>query len=187
MAMKPRRAVSRRSFIAKVTGGIAFLGSFGSLARGASAQQTDADRHIADQPGAGRGPVSGISDRDPTDSVGNGRGNTMRRGDLPEPERPPANPFRDNQAEGRHAPSGLTDSDPSDPSGDGRGGAVQTPPRSPYRDNQAGGRHAPSGVTDSDPTDPVGDGRGAGAPRARSCSDTDAGPASDPARQGRRC
>ena len=184
--MKPTRSVSRRSFLGKVSGGFAFLGGFGGLAGRARAQQTDSDRHIADQPGAGRGPITGITDQDPADSVGNGRGNTMRRGDL-NPERPPSNPFRDNQANNRHAESGLTDSDPSDPAGDGRGGTPQGAPTSPYRDNQRDNRHAESGVTDSDPTDPVGDGRGQGAPRGRMCSDTDAGPSSDPARQGRHC
>ena len=193
--MAPRRSVSRRSFLQRITGGAAGAGALLAVGGRAKAfQVTDSDRYIADQPGLGRGPVSGITDQDPGDAVGNGRGDTRRAGTGVEPARPPSSPFEDNQKI-RHAESGLTDSDPSDPPGDGRGGTPQGPPaRSPYDDNQ-NVRHAESGITDSDPTDPVGDGRGPSgrpvhsdqAPSNTTCSDTDSGIGRDPAGRGRRC
>ena len=180
--MKPLRKVSRRSFIATVTGGVAGFGSFGAVARAAGAvQQTDADRYISDQPGAGRGPVSGITDKDSGDQVGNGRGDMARAGNLTPPERPPRSPFEDNQTT-RHAESGVTDSDPTDPVGDGRAQPQGPPQVSPYDDHQQQSRHAESGYTDNDPTDPVGDGR-----NRPSCTDQDSGPTADRSGRGRRC
>ncbi|HEY5713686.1 MAG TPA: hypothetical protein VIT38_17450 [Allosphingosinicella sp.] len=189
MAMKPERKVNRRSFIARVTGGLAGFSSLAIASKAAGAvQQTDSDRYIADQPGAGRGPISGITDQDPADSVGNGRGNTRRRGDL-NPERPPESPFRDPQANNRHAESGVTDSDPTDPAGDGQARPVGPPRQSPYDDNQRNNRHAESGYSDSDPTDPVGDGRnrGGSGQSSRRCTDSDGGPSADRSGEGRHC
>ena len=193
--MSRRRNVSRRSFLQQITGGAAGAGALLAVSGRARAfQVTDADRYISDEPERGRGPVSGITDQDPGDAVGNGRGDTRRAGTGAEPARPPQSPFEDNQKI-RHAESGITDSDPSDPAGDGRGGTPQGPPaRSPYDDNQAV-RHAESGITDSDPTDPVGDGRGArpapspgAVPHSdTTCSDTDSGLYRDPPGRGRRC
>ena len=85
---------------------------------------TDSDP--SDAPGQGRGgnraPQSGLNDSDPSDPPGQGRG-------------------------GNRAPqTGLNDSDPSDPPGQGRGGN-----RAPQR---------PAGQTDTDPSDPAGGGRG---------------------------
>jgi hypothetical protein len=74
------------------------------------------DADPTDPPGAGRGVVrTGISDSDPTDPPGGGRG-VVR--------------------------TGITDSDPSDPPGGGRGGRRYT------------------GITDRDPSDRPGYGRG---------------------------
>jgi hypothetical protein len=76
------------------------------------------DRDPSDPIGRGRGGGSGITDRDPSDPIGRGRGGS----------RPPT--------------TGVTDRDPTDPIGSGRGGSAQR-----------------SGCTDRDPTDPGGDGR----------------------------
>ena len=115
--MKLKRKISRRSFLATVTGVAAGGGAFLTFGREAGALQvTDSDP--SDPVGRGRGGSrSGVTDSDPSDPVGNGRGGGARR-------------------------SGVTDSDPSDPVGNGRGGGR---PR--------------SGCSDSDPTDPGGDGR----------------------------
>jgi hypothetical protein len=77
---------------------------------------TDSDP--SDPPGRGRGGYrgTGITDSDPTDPPGGGRGGVRR--------------------------TGITDSDPTDPPGGGRGGRRYT------------------GITDRDPSDPPGYGRG---------------------------
>jgi hypothetical protein len=77
---------------------------------------TDSDP--TDPPGGGRGGLrrTGITDSDPVDAPGAGRGGIRR--------------------------TGLTDSDPSDPPGGGRGGRRYT------------------GITDRDPSDAPGYGRG---------------------------
>lgn len=182
--MKPMRRIGRRSFIARVTGSVALFGSLAMVAGRARAfQVSDSDSVISDPPGRGRGPRSGITDKDPADAIGNGGGNGMHAGTGTPPQRPPQSPFRED--EDRHAHSGYSDTDPSDPAGDGRA-RPQTAPTSPYAEPQS--RHAYSGVTDSDPTDPTGDGRGGTRPpEVRRCSDADAGPGHDPGGQGRRC
>jgi hypothetical protein len=184
--MKPMRKVSRRSFIARVSGSAALFGSLSMVAgRAGALQVTDSDSVISDTPGRGRGPTTGVTDKDPADAIGNGGINGAHAGTGTPPQRPPRSPFQENNSDGLHAHSGYSDTDPSDPAGDGRA-RPQTAPASPYAEPES--RHAYSGVTDSDPTDPVGDGRGANAPReVRRCSDTDAGPGHDPGGQGRHC
>lgn len=181
--MRPRRSVSRRSFMRQVTGGMALFGGVGAAAQkpAQEAPQTDSDRFIADQPGQGQGRRSNITDQDPIDAVGNGRGGEMRAGTGRTPERPPQNPF--NESNERAAGTGVTDSDPTDRVGYGRGTTPQTAPRSPF--NEPTDRAAGTGVTDSDPTDRVGYGRGPNAPRT--CTDADVGTNSDRVGAGRRC
>ena len=105
------RKVSRRSFLGRVVGG-AMIGTVAVVAgvQPAIAQITDSDP--SDPVGRGRG--TGITDRDPSDPVGRGRGYRRRR---------------------RRRGSGITDRDPYDPVGNGRR------------------------CTDRDPGDPVGRGR----------------------------
>lgn len=111
--MKPTRRLNRRSFMARVAGGLAASGGalLLLLAPKATAQPvTDSDP--TDPVGGGRG-GTGVTDRDPTDPAGRGRGGG----------------------------SGVTDSDlgaNADPVGRGRG---------------SGGRAA---YQDSDNSDPVG-------------------------------
>jgi hypothetical protein len=101
--MKRLRRLSRRSFLATVSG--AAVGGGALLAVGgeaAGAMQTT-DRDPSDPIGRGRGgsgPArSGLTDGDPGDPIGNGRGG--------------------NRGGTR---TGITDADPSDPGGNGRGG-----------------------------------------------------------------
>lgn len=84
---------------------------------------TDADP--SDGPGNGRGGRrgTGITDADPSDGPGNGRGGYRARG------------------------TGITDADPSDGPGNGRGG------------NRGSRVYRSSGRTDSDPRDAPGRGR----------------------------
>lgn len=74
--MKPVRRLSRRSFLGRVVGGAAIGGS-ALLVLGGTAeayQVTDNDSGPnSDPPGRGRG-RSGLSDSDPVDAAGNGRG-----------------------------------------------------------------------------------------------------------------
>jgi hypothetical protein len=131
---------------------------------------TDSDP--SDSPGYGRGGVrsAGISDADPHDPPGRGRGGYRA-------------PYR----------TGINDSDPYDPAGGGRGG-YRAPYRTGFNDSDPydppgggrGGYHAPyrTGISDSDPHDPPGGGRGGyRAPGDRSASDSDP---RDPAGRGRR-
>lgn len=90
-----------------------------------------------------RPPQSGLTDADPGDQPGNGRGgNAPRPGQQGQSDADPNDPA--GQGRGGNAPRGQSDSDPSDPPGQGRGGA----------------RPAPAGPTDNDPNDPPGRGRG---------------------------
>ena len=179
--MRPTRSVSRRSFMRQVTGGLALFGS-GGAALAQKQETSDSDRYIADQPGQGRGPVSGITDQDPGDAVGNGSGNTRQRGTGTPPERPPQSPF--NPTNDREAGTGITDSDPTDRVGYGRSRPPETAPRSPFDDPVV--RQRGTGVTDSDPTDAVG--FGTGRPQGtRNCTDSDVGNNADRSGQGRRC
>jgi hypothetical protein len=76
MSMKTVRRLSRRSFLGRVVGGAAVGGS-ALLVLGGTAeayQVTDNDSGPnSDPPGRGRG-RSGLSDSDPVDVAGNGRG-----------------------------------------------------------------------------------------------------------------
>lgn len=92
----------------------------------------------AESPPAAR--PGGVSDSDPTDPPGQGRGGTGPR-------------------------AGVTDSDPTDPPGQGRGGAApragvsDSDPSDPPGRGRGGGGRAP-GISDRDPSDPPGRGRG---------------------------
>jgi len=115
------RKVSRRSFISKVIGG-AMIGTVAVIAPTAPAEAQITDSDPYDPVGRGRGRRryrSGITDRDPSDPVGNGRGRRRRR-----------------------YTSGITDRDPYDPVGNGRGR-----------------RRRRRICSDSDPYDPGGQGR----------------------------
>lgn len=177
--MKRQRRISRRSFVSMVTGGAVVLNPLFGARSALALQVSDSDSVINDPPGRGRGSRSGITDRDPSDAVGNGRGNSRAQGTGVEPQRPPQQPFLNNNE--RAAGTGVTDTDPSDPAGYGRA-QPQTAPRSPYASPTD--RSAPSGITDTDPTDPVGSGRGG---TRRRCSDADSGSGADPGGLGRRC
>lgn len=169
--MTPRRTVSRRSFIGRVTGGLALFGSSSLVMGNARAMS-----------GPGQ---SGITDRDPIDAVGNGRGGVMAPGTGTPPQSAPRNPYEPSNE--RRAGTGVTDRDPSDPVNYGRGTTPQGAPRNPYAEPNS--REAGTGVTDRDPSDPVNHGRGSASPGTapRRCSDADTGPGHDPGGQGRRC
>ncbi|RVT89618.1 hypothetical protein EOD42_24790 [Rhodovarius crocodyli] len=95
-------------------------------------------------PGAAPGGQSGLTDNDPNDPAGNGRGQGGRPGGVTDSD--PNDPPGQGRGRGGGAPQGPTDSDPNDPPGQGRG--------------RGGG--APQGPTDSDPNDPPGRRRGGG-------------------------
>jgi hypothetical protein len=125
--MKPTRNLNRRSFLATVAGSAVAGGGLLAVSGEAGAVQVT-DRDPSDPLGRGRGgggSRSGITDRDPSDPIGNGRGGA-----------------------GGGNRSGVTDRDPSDPIGNGRGGSA------------GGGTR--SGCSDSDPSDPGGNGRNCG-------------------------
>lgn len=130
--MKPKRSISRRSFLATVAGS-AVAGGGVLIATQAGAFQTT-DRDPSDPIGRGRGSSggtrSGVTDSDPSDPIGNGRGGN--RG-----------------SSGGATRTGVTDGDPTDPIGHGRGG----------NRGGSGGSAARSGCSDSDPSDPGGNGR----------------------------
>ncbi|WP_296818504.1 hypothetical protein [Brevundimonas sp.] len=149
--MAKRPPFHRRSFLARILGTTALGGAAGIITGGASARQvTDSDP--TDPAGRGRGGSTGITDRDPTDPIGRGRG-TSGQGQT-----------------------GITDSDPTDPVGGGRGTAGG-------HGDQTGGR---TGITDSDPTDRVGYGRGTqGGGQYTGVTDSDAGAGADRGGYGR--
>lgn len=89
--MSDKKRLNRRSFLTRVAGGAAVIGGAMSLVSG-TAQAQITDRDPTDGGGNGRG--TGRTDRDPTDGACNGRGAT---------------------------PTGHTDTDPRDPRGNGRG------------------------------------------------------------------
>ena len=156
--MKTTRKLSRRSFLATVGGSVVAGGALLAVHGEAGALQvTDSDP--SDPVGRGRGGSrSGVTDRDPGDPIGRGRGGSgpARTGVT---DGDPTDPIGSGRGGTR---SGHTDSDPTDPSGNGRGGGTR------------------SGLTDSDPTDPSGNGR-----RGRTgCSDSDP---SDRGGDGRNC
>ena len=127
--MKPKRRLNRRSFLVQVAAGGIVGGALATISGNASAFQIT-DRDPSDPVGRGRGGGTGITDRDSgagADPVGRGRGTRPGQG------------------------TGITDSDSgagADPAGRGRGGTR---------------------VTDSDrgpAADPPGRGRGSGSQAA---------------------
>jgi hypothetical protein len=145
--------LGRRLFIFKATAilsGVAAFG-FGRSAHG----QTDFD--VTDHgPKGKKGPVrgGGVTDKDPDDPEGGGRGGRGQKGPR--------------------QTSGVSDKDPDDPEGGGRGqkgrprrtsGITDKDPSDPEGGGRSGGQKRPrpvAGVTDKDPSDPEGGGRGAG-------------------------
>lgn len=126
--MKPKRALSRRSFVAAVAGG-SVCGALALLARPAAAQITDRDPGDA----RGRGTVTGLYDRDPADPAGRGTfsGRTDRDpSDPPRRGRVTGAPITDgdkNQLQDATGSSGCADQDSgptSDPLGRPRGRCV---------------------------------------------------------------
>lgn len=103
------------------------------------------DADPSDPPGRGRGGHrgSGVTDSDPSDQPGFGRGGQRYSGfSDSDPNDPPGRGRGGYRAAPVRYRSGITDADPSDGPGYGRGGAR-------YR----------TGVSDSDPRDPPGRGR----------------------------
>jgi hypothetical protein len=121
----------------------------GAMAQGAGSSPSMAgrtgvsDADPSDPPGRGRGGHrgSGVTDSDPSDQPGFGRGGVRRT-------------------------TGISDSDPSDPAGQGRGGARPM--------------QRTTGVSDSDPSDPAGGGRGGARPVAVRTGLTDSDPSDSP-------
>ncbi len=107
------------------------------------------DNDPSDGPGYGRGggrPRTGITDNDPNDGPGYGRGYRAR---------PQGRPY-----------TGINDGDPNDPSGYGtgwrqrRGTGITDNDPNDSPGNGRGGYRAPRNVTDNDPNDAPGRGRG---------------------------
>ncbi len=122
--------VSRRSFLGRVLGGAAMVGAGAMIAPATGAQ------------------AQGVTDADPVDGAGNGRGRPNRRRTGYNDADPvdEANWGRGNvRATGRRR-TGINDADPRDASGYGRG-----------RPNRRR-----TGLNDSDPVDEAGWGRGGG-------------------------
>jgi hypothetical protein len=178
--MKVTRKVSRRSFMASV-GATAGGGALALVNGRAEAQVTDGDP--TDPVGRGRGTASpqpgGITDSDTgagADPAGHGRGPRSPSGVTDSDTGSGADPVGQGRGP-RSAAPGLTDSDSgsgADPVGHGRG-----PGASPT-----------SGITDSDPTDPVRNGRGTSSSqgtgaRLSGVTDSDTGSSADPAGNGR--
>lgn len=156
--MKPKRTLSRRSFLGRVAGAVAAGGALGTVGAGAHAQQN-----------------TGITDTDSgsrADNACQGRGGPGSRAC----EGAPGGPARW---------TGVTDRDSgsnSDNAGYGRGGSGSGPYQPPI-----GGPPVHTGITGSD-SGARADSAGYGTGRSRrQCTDSDAGAGRDPAYQGRRC
>lgn len=117
--MRTRRHLTRRSFLARVSGGL--------VAGGALALIDGAPRARAQT-----GPFTGVTDSDSgaaADNAGHGRGpGGNRYGQPPQPQRQTgysdsdSGPNADPSGAGRRGVrTGVTDSDPTDPYGNGRG------------------------------------------------------------------
>lgn len=132
--MKSVRKLHRRSFLARVAGGGLAAGTLALVGGGARAQVTDRDP--SDPVGRGRGGGTGITDSDSgvgADPAGRGRGGGPRPG-----------------------ATGVTDSDPTDAVGRGRGGSGITDSDSgPYADPRGRGRGGQRGPSASSPYDPA--------------------------------
>ena len=183
--MKPTRKLNRRSFLRRVAGGAVGLGALGAIDGSASAQTgpytgiTDTDSgSYADNAGHGRGPGGnrsaqpqsneGVTDSDPADLPGHGRGGYTGYSDNDSGAT--ADPSGRGRRRGEQAPqTGITDSDPTDSYGEGRGTAGNG--ARPWRTRPDGTPVEHTGITDSDSgqsRDPAGYGRG-----SRECRDSD--------------
>ena len=185
--MKPTRRFNRRSFLGQVAGSAVAVGAFGIVAGKARAGQTgpytgvtdnDSGSH-ADNAGHGRGPggnASGqpqsnpqtnVTDSDPTDPVGHGRGGQTGYSDSD------SGANADPSGRGRRGQptrTGLTDRDPTDAYGQGQGTSGATTQHSTQR-RPDGSTAYYTGLTDSDggaSRDPANYGRG-----SRECRDSD--------------
>lgn len=175
---------NRRSFMTSVIGGVFGTGALATVTGQARAQTgpytgvTDQDSgSYADNAGHGRGPGgnawgrpdnrSGVTDTDPTDPSGNGRGGQSGYSDSDSGQG--ADPSGRGRR-GRPTQTGITDSDPHDRSGEGRGTSGGEG-RRPWRTRPDGTPIEYTGITDSDggqSRDPSGYGRG-----SRECRDQD--------------
>ena len=185
--MKPTRKLNRRSFLGKVAGGAVAAGALGVIGGEARAGQTgpytgvtdnDSGSH-ADNAGHGRGPggnasgqpqgnpQTGVTDSDPTDPSGHGRGGQTGYSDSDSGAN--ADPSGRGRR-GQHPQTGITDSDPTDAYGQGQGTSGSRTTRSVQRRPDGSFAHY-TGVTDTDSgqsRDPAGYGRG-----GRDCRDAD--------------
>lgn len=186
--MRPTRKLNRRSFLRQVAGGGFAAGAVALDGGQARAGQTGPYTGItdndsgayADNAGHGRGPggnawgqppqTTGVTDSDPMDAVGNGRG-PIGSGYSDSDSGAYADPSGHGRNRNAQPPqTGVTDSDPTDWSGEGRGtaGARGERPRLVRPD---GTPVDYTGITDNDSgdtRDPAGYGRG-----SRDCRDTD--------------
>lgn len=178
--MSRSRKLNRRSFLGQVVG-TAGIGAFAVVDGKARAQtgpytgvtDNDSGSH-ADNAGHGRGPggnasghPQGVTDGDPTDPVGGGRGGQTGYSDSD------SGANADPSGRGRHpqgTQTGITDSDPTDPSGQGLGTSGGSS-RNAIRRRPDGSYASYTGLTDTDTgssRDPSGYGRG-----SRDCRDSD--------------
>jgi len=181
--MKPARKLNRRSFLGQVAGGAIGLGALGLVGSSRAGAQTgpytgvtDNDTgSYADNAGHGRGPggnasgqpvrQTGVTDRDPTDPSGGGRGTATGYSDSDSG----SNADPSGQGRRREYQTGRTDSDSYDRTGEGRG-PVQGYER-PSQHRPDGTCVVPTGHTDSDSgqtRDPSGYGNN-GAPGSNYC------------------
>ena len=134
--VKPVRKLNRRSFLARVAGGAFIAGGALTVLTPAMAQTGITDRDPSDRVGFGRGGGTGITDTDSgvgADPAGRGRGGS------------------------RPGSTGVTDSDPSDPVGRGRGGSgITDSDTGPYADPRGRGRGGVRGPGGNNPYDPAG-------------------------------
>jgi hypothetical protein len=181
MTMKPTRRLNRRSFFGQVAGGAAAIGMLGLVGGKARAQtgpytgitDNDSGSH-ADNAGHGRGPggnasghPQGVTDGDPSDPSGGGRGGQTGYSDSDSGAN--ADPSGRGRR-GQQAQTGITDSDPTDSYGQGRGTSGNSSVRSSTT-RPDGTRVFYSGVTDTDSgasRDPSNYGRG-----GHECRDSD--------------
>lgn len=143
MTESPDDRLGRRLLVLRVaaTGGSAALAS-PALAQGTKGPGGNGGQ-VPDPSPPGARP--GISDADPNDPPGQGRGGSgPRRGGVSDAD--PNDPAGQGRGGSGPRQGGVSDADPSDPPGQGRGRGGGTPP--------------PSGPSDSDPSDPPGRGRG---------------------------
>jgi hypothetical protein len=183
--MKPTRRLNRRSFLSQVAGGglaagaVALVGGTARAQAGPYTGVTDDDSgSYADNAGHGRGPggnasghphsQTGVTDGDPGDPVGGGRGSYSGYSDSDSGAN--ADPSGGGRR-GRSTQTGITDGDPTDPYGQGRG-ATGGRSENSVRIRPDGTRAYYTGLTDSDSgqsRDPANYGRG-----SRDCRDADA-------------